>query len=63
MICLLHLLWWNLYFAAEKYFDGIWLFFFIYLALVKLEELLTDDQILFRVSIDLWASVASLQIA
>ncbi len=33
------------------------------LSFVKLEGLLTDDQSLLRISIALWASVASLRIA
>ncbi len=45
----LHLLWWNLCFAAENCFAGIWLFFFIHFS-VKLEELVTDDPSLLQIS-------------
>jgi hypothetical protein len=48
---------------SKAVFVGIWLFFVIHLAFVKFEELLTDDQSLLRISIALWASVASLKIA
>jgi hypothetical protein len=44
-------------------FVGIWLFFFYSLGFVKFEELVTAGQSLLRISIALWASVASLRIA
>jgi hypothetical protein len=59
----LHLLWWNLCFAAKICFVGILAVLLYSLSFVELEELVTDDQSLLRISISLRVSVASLRVA